>query len=551
MTPSSHRTIAELVRSIEPTQPRPLDGLLARLDAAGLVRGAIVRGVAASPAVLHTATVLGVAYDSRRVDVGGLFVAIPGTHADGHGFLPAAVERGARIAVVEHPVAGVPLDQIVVEDARRALAVAAAWWYADPSRELGIVGITGTDGKTTTSFLAAAALEAAGVAAGLIGTVETKIGRRREANADHVTTPQATELQATMRAMVAAGDRAAVVETTSHGLALHRVDEVAYDAAILTNVTHEHLELHGTFAAYRQAKLLLFQRLAHGGPAKSPAGRPWPRAGIVNHDDPSAALFETATREAGARLMTYGTSDDADVRAVAVEEGPRRLGIRVACDAWTGELDLRLAGRFNVHNALAVVALGASLGLDGDAVKAGLESVTAVPGRMERVDVGQPFGVVIDYAHSPASLEKVLAILGPVAAGRGGALIAVFGSAGERDRAKRPMMGRIAGERCRLVVVTDEDPRGEDPVAILDEIARGAEAVGRRRDADLLVIADRSAAIARAIERARPGDIVLLAGKGHERSIIYGSEHRPWDERAAALAALARRGFALDDGRRR
>jgi UDP-N-acetylmuramoyl-L-alanyl-D-glutamate--2,6-diaminopimelate ligase len=249
--------------------------------------------------------------------------------------------------------------------------------------------------------------------------------------------------------------------------------------------------------------------------------------------------------------VTYGVSGGADVRAVAVEEGPRRLGIRVVSDDWAGELDLRLAGRFNVHNALAVVALGRSLGLDGDAIKAGLESVTAVPGRMERVDAGQPFGVVIDYAHSPASLEKVLAILGPVAAARGGGLIAVFGSAGERDRAKRPMMGRIAGERCRLVVVTDEDPRGEDPVAILDEIAGGAEAVGRRRESDLLVIADRSVAIAAAIARARPGDIVLLAGKGHERSIIYGTEHRPWDERSVALDALAARGFPLGGGRGR
>jgi UDP-N-acetylmuramoyl-L-alanyl-D-glutamate--2,6-diaminopimelate ligase len=227
------------------------------------------------------------------------------------------------------------------------------------------------------------------------------------------------------------------------------------------------------------------------------------------------------------------------VRATAVDEAGRRLGVEVATPRWAGRLELRLVGRFNVHNALAVVALGEALELDPEAVRAGLESVEAVPGRMERVEAGQPFGVVIDYAHSPASLEKVLSILAPIAAARGGGLIVVFGSAGDRDRGKRAMMGRIAGEHCRLVVVTDEDPRGEEPMAILEEIGRGAEAAGRRRDRDLLLVADRPAAIAAAFERARPGDVVLLAGKGHEHSIIYGVEPRPYDERTTALAALA------------
>ncbi len=531
-------TLADLIRAAEPPEPRRFGGLIDRLETGGLLRGARRDGSAVSPAALGAAPIAGLAYDSRRVVPGALFVAIAGEHADGHDFLVDVARSGARAALVERPAPEAAIDQVVVADGRRALAAAAAWWYGDPSREIGVVGITGTDGKTTTSFLAVAALERAGLPCGLVGTVDTKIGDRREANPKHVTTPEAPELQATLRAMVAAGDRVAIVETTSHGLALHRVDEVAYDIAILTNVTHEHLELHRSFEAYRAAKLGLFERLARRGPAG-----PWPRAGIVNRDDPSAARFEAVTREAGARLVTYGTSEGADVRAVAVEEGPRRLGIEVVAPRWRGRLDLRLAGRFNVHNALAVVALGEALGIGQEAIRAGLESVVAVPGRMERIDAGQPFGVVVDYAHSPASLENVLAVLGPVAAARGGGLIAVFGSAGERDRAKRPMMGRIAGERCRLVVVTDEDPRGEDPVAILDEIARGAEAAGRHRDRDLLVVADRATAIASAFERARPGDIVLLAGKGHERSIIYGAEHRPWDERTAALEALAALGY--------
>jgi UDP-N-acetylmuramoyl-L-alanyl-D-glutamate--2,6-diaminopimelate ligase len=347
-----------------------------------------------------------------------------------------------------------------------------------------------------------------------------------------------------LRAMVDAGDDIAVIETTSHGLALERVGSVAYDVAILTNLTHEHLELHGTFEAYRDAKLRLFERLGQGRPKRLPADAipPEPTA-IVNLDDPSAGLFIGTARDVRARVITYGTDPAADLRVTAATED--REGLHLALDGLTGvaNLDLQLSGRFNAHNALAVIGLGEALGLDRHAVRAGLAALQRVPGRMERLDVGQPFEVVIDFAHSPASLTTVLDLLGPTAAARGGGLIAVFGSAGERDTAKRPRMGRIAGERCRLVVVTDEDPRGEDRATILDEIARGAEAAGRRRGHDLLLIADRAQAIAAAFEAARPGDIVLLAGKGHERSIAGPEGDQPWDERAAALDALAAMGF--------
>jgi UDP-N-acetylmuramoyl-L-alanyl-D-glutamate--2,6-diaminopimelate ligase len=339
--------------------------------------------------------------------------------------------------------------------------------------------------------------------------------------------------------MADAGDQAAVVETTSHGLALARVVGIAYDAAILTNLTHEHLELHGTWEAYRDAKLKLFERLApHLG---KPIG--WPAVGIVNADDPSAGAFIGVAQEAGARILTYGSDAAAEIRATHVEETRDRL--RIAYDAPSGSsvVELQLVGRFNVHNALAVVALGEGLGLDPAAIREGLASVPVVPGRMERIDAGQPFGVIVDFAHSPASLQTVLDLLAPLAASRGGGLIAVFGSAGERDTAKRPIMGRIAGERARVVVVTDEDPRSEDRQAILDAIAEGAEAAGKRREHDLLVIADRRAAIDAAIERARPGDIVLLAGKGHEQAIIGPSGPEPWDERSEAEAALFRAGY--------
>jgi UDP-N-acetylmuramoyl-L-alanyl-D-glutamate--2,6-diaminopimelate ligase len=539
-------SVAERIAAAEPTEPRPLRELIERLSAEGRLRGAREGGRAIGPAGLGDVQVRGVAYDSRRARPGALFVAVPGQHADGHDYVALAAAAGVAAVVVERPLAEISLPQLVVDRSQLALATAAAWWYGDPSRELAVVGITGTDGKTTTSFLAVAALEAAGVSCGLTGTVDTKIGDQREANAEHATTPEAPELQAALRAMVAADNAAAVVETTSHGLALERVGGIAFDVAILTNLTHEHLEFHGTWEAYRDAKLSLFERLA-AGPRNPPAtlgGRPIPKAAIVNADDPSAGLFAGVAQEAGARILTYGTDAAADVRAIRVREDARGLTIDVAAPAGESRVALRLAGRFNVHNALAVVALGEAWGLDPAAVRAGLEELAGVPGRMERIEAGQPFGVVVDYAHSPASLEKVLELLAPAASARGGGLIAVFGSAGERDVAKRPMMGRIAGERCRLVVVTDEDPRNEDREQILDEIARGAEDVGRRRGRDLLLLADRAAAIQAAFERARPGDIVLLAGKGHERSIIGPRGAAPYDERRTALDALAALGYS-------
>lgn len=539
-------TIAELLAAAEHRGTRPLGGLIERLTAGGDLHGARDNGRAIGSAALAGIAIAGLSDDSRAVDRGTLFVAIPGLHVDGHEFVARAAAAGAVAAIVERPLPDVALPQLVVDRAAAALADAATWWSGDPSHELGVVGITGTDGKTTTSFLAAAALEAAGLSAGLVGTVATQVGTVREANPEHTTTPGAPLLQRTLRAMSNAGNVVAVVETTSHGLAADRVRGIAYDVAILTNLTHEHLEFHGTWEAYRDAKLSLFERLAGGrtNPVKELGGRRWPKAAIVNADDPNAGAFVGVAQEAGARIVAYGTDPAADVRATHVEEDAHRL--RIAYDAPSGgaSVDLRLAGRFNVHNALAVVALGEVLELDPAAVRAGLEGVTGVPGRMERLDSGQPFGVMIDYAHSPSSLDKVLGLLAPLAAARGGGVIAVFGSAGERDTDKRPMMGRIAAEKARIVVLTDEDPRGEDSQAILDDIARGAEAGGKRRDRDLLLIADRPSAIAAAFERARPGDIVLLAGKGHERSIIGRDGPIAYDERETALAALAALGHS-------
>ena len=513
---------------------RPLAELAARLAAEGRLRGIrSADGKAAGSGALGDLAVRGVTHDSRAVVPGGLFVAIPGQRTDGHDFARVAVTAGAAAAlIVERPLPEVAVPQLVVDRARTALATAAAWWHGDPSRALTVVGVTGTDGKTTTSYLAVAALEAAGIRTGMIGTIATRIGGRTDDHSAHATTPEAPELQAALRAMVVGGDAVAIVETTSHGLAMDRVAAIDYDIAILTNLTHEHLELHGTWEAYRDAKLSLFTRLT--GPGAT---------GIVNLDDPSAGVFIGATRETGAKVITYGTQPGADIRATRITEDASGLTAELETPDGPAVLELRLAGRFNVHNALAVMALGRALRLDPAAIQRGLAGLERVPGRMERLGHGQPFGVVVDFAHSPASLQTVLDLLAPSAAARGGGLIAVFGSAGERDTAKRPQMGRIAGERCRLVVVTDEDPRGEDRDAILDEIARGAEAAGRRRGHDLMLIPDRRTAIEAAFEAARPGDIVLLAGKGHERSIIGPDGEQPWDEASVATEILASMGY--------
>ncbi len=475
-------------------------------------------------------------YDSRRVGTGSLFVAISGAHADGHAFVPQALAAGAAAVVVERAAEGIGAPQVVVRAARPALATAAAWLAGFPSHRLGIVGITGTDGKTTTAFLVRAALEAAGFPCGLTGTVTTLAGGRPWGGPSRATTPEAPELQAALAAMLAGGDRFAVVESTSHGLAQDRVGEVAYDVAVLTNLTHEHLEFHGTHEAYRAAKRRLFHALAVGerNPEKG-----WGKTGVINLDDRWASEFADATRAAGTHLVTYGRAPSADVRLLEVREDERGLRLQVATPRWSGAVALRLTGAFNAHNALAAIGVGEALGLEPAAVRAGLASVERVAGRMEHVPTRLPFTVIVDYAHTPNALGLVLDELAPRAAAAGGKLVAVFGSAGERDRIKRPLMGRVAGERCGLVVVTDEDPRGEDRGRILEEIAAGATEAGMVRGRDLVLIPDRAEAIRAALERAAAGDVVLLAGKGHESSIEMADGPHPWDERSVAAAILA------------
>jgi UDP-N-acetylmuramoyl-L-alanyl-D-glutamate--2,6-diaminopimelate ligase len=476
---------------------------------------------------LPVGEVRSLAYDSRNVVAGTLFFAVPGVHVDGHAFAAGAVERGALAVVAEREIVDLQVPQLIVDGTRRALADAADAWFGRPSQQLEVVGITGTDGKTTTSFLVVAMLLGAGRRPGLVGTVARRVGDVEQPNDERSTTPESLELQALLADMVAAGNDSVVLEATSHGLALDRVRNCRFDAGIVTTVSSEHLEFHGTLEAYRAAKAKLVE--------EAPLS-------VLNADDGTYAYFRERARD---RVISYAIDSTADVRASHVDAGPHGTRFVVDGPRWSGSVSLQLPGWFNVYNALAVLALAEGLGLDPETAARSVSELSGVPGRMQRVDEGQPFTVVVDYAHTADSLEKVLGVLRPLTAGR---LLAVFGSAGERDRTKRPAMGAVAARLADVVVVTDEDPRLEDGHAINEEIADGARGAGATDGESLFVIDDRHEAIEHAVSLARAGDVILLAGTGHEQSMIYGTERRPWDEREAARRALRGAGFGEHAG---
>lgn len=469
--------------------------------------------------------VTSLAYDSRDAHAGTLFFAVPGDHVDGHDYVLEAVTHGALGVVAERETLGISEPQLIVHRTRDALADAADAWYGRPSERLEVIGVTGTDGKTTTSYLAVAALAAGGRRPGMIGTVAVRVGEEMRSNEDRNTTPEALELQALLADMVEAGNDCVVMEATSHGLAQSRVRNCRFKVAIVTNLTSEHLDFHGTLEAYRAAKAMLVEEA--------------PLA-ILNADDPAFGFFRD---HAHGHVLTYGTDLSAEIRATEIQARADGTTFTVTTPGWSGEVNLRLPGAFNVHNALAALALAHAEGIELPAAAAAIGSVMGVPGRMERIDAGQPFGVVVDYAHTPDSLAKVLRTLRPLSAGR---VIVVFGSAGERDRVKRPEMGRVAAELSDIAIVADEDPRLEDPRAINEAIANGARAAGARDGESLWVIDDRRAAIAHAIDLAHAGDMLLLAGKGHEGSIIYGTTKAWWDEREVARRELAAAGYRAD-----
>ncbi|MEN9935504.1 MAG: hypothetical protein RLZZ387_2083 [Chloroflexota bacterium] len=490
------------------------------------------------------ADISAVTYDSRAVRPGSLFVAYRGFHADGHAYIEQALDRGAAAVVYED--AGwdnrLSVPAVRVPNGRVALAPIAAAFYGHPARQMRVVGITGTDGKTTTTYLASVALEAGGTVTGLMGTVDFKVAGRQWANDSRQSTPEAPEVQALLRDMVEEGCGHAVLEATSHALSARwqRLRGCAFDVAVLTNVTREHLDFHGTVEQYRRDKARLFEMLGEYGAGDLKRRK----IAVVNADDPHHRMFLDAA-PASAERLTYAVHTPADVRALDVRASRDGLAFRLVTPWGEAAPRLRLTGDFNVHNSLAALTVACAEGVPLDACVEALERVPGVRGRMERVEAGQPFTVLVDYAHTPGAFTKVFGIVRPLTKGK---LIAVFGSAGERDREKRPIQGEIAGRACGLVVITDEDPRLEDSRTIIDEIAAGVERAGLREGLGYLKVPDRAQAIREAFARARPGDIVVLLGKGHEGSIIVGTEKTPWDEAGEARAALAEMGYGDGEG---
>jgi UDP-N-acetylmuramoyl-L-alanyl-D-glutamate--2,6-diaminopimelate ligase len=460
-----------------------LDGLIAALEPAQVVNPG-------------PAEVTDLAYNARAVAPGALFFCVRGSRADGHDFAGDAVEQGAVALVVERPLEQ-PVPQLVVSSTRLAMPAAADEFFGRPTEELRVAGVTGTNGKTTTAFLMYAILEAAGLSPGLVGTIECRIGG--EARPAVRTTPEAIDLQRTFRKMLDAGDRSCTLEATSHGSQLHRLDCIRFDALVFTNLTQDHLDFHGTMEEYFEAKRRLF--LEGQPPAAINIGDPWGRKLAADRPD----------------ALTFGFAEDAEL-------GPRALE----------GVDLKLRGRFNMENALGALAAAQLLGIDEETAVRGLEAVPGVPGRFESVDEGQPFEVVVDYSHTPDSLENVLRAARELVSTR---VICVFGCGGDRDRGKRPIMGEIATRLADHVIVTSDNPRSEEPEAIIAEIVAGTGPGAE-------VEPDRRAAIARAIELARPGDAVVIAGKGHEQGQEFRDRKIPFDDREVARDALRRLGAA-------
>jgi UDP-N-acetylmuramoyl-L-alanyl-D-glutamate--2,6-diaminopimelate ligase len=479
-------------------------------------------GFAGRARILGDATVdvANLAYDSRKAGAGTLFFCVVGEKRDGHEFAARVVEVGAAALVVEREL-DVAVPQVVVPSARAAMAPFAAAFWDDPTTELKVVGVTGTNGKTTTAYLTREILEAAGIQTGLMGTVKQVVGGAEEPV--ERTTPEAIDLQETFRRMIEGGDKACAIEVSSHALVLHRADAIHFDAAVFTNLTQDHLDFHSDMEDYFAAKRLLFEAE--------------PGVRIVNVDDPYgrrlADEFECLTfsaegadadfRAVDVTFDAGGASFDTEVRPKEHEVGEVRVT--------TG-----MPGHFNVANALGAFAAATALGVDAEAAAAGLAAAARVPGRFEPVDEGQGFAVLVDYAHTPDSMENVLRAARRLTDGR---LISVFGAGGDRDKAKRPLMGRAGGVLSDLAIVTSDNPRSEDPEAIVAEVASGV----REGEAEMIVEVDRHAAIALALGRARPGDTVVIAGKGHEQGQEFeGGRKIPFDDREVAREELRKLG---------
>ena len=472
-------------------------------------------------AIATSQPITGIAYDSRSVQPGQVFVALKGVHADGAAFARQAVERGAVAVVSEQPLSDVGAPVLQVSDARLALAQLAADFHGHPSERMRVVGITGTNGKTTTAHLIASMFEAARMKCGVIGTVAHRIGD--EVRASTHTTPEAPDVQALLHEMVDAGCAACAMEVSSHALSLRRVDGTTFSAGVFTNLTRDHLDFHQDMEGYFQAKRRLFEMLPAGAPA------------LINVDDPRGA----AIVEMSAKPVTFAISRPADVTPGPLSFSIDGLAFDIRTPRGTLHARSKLVGRPNVYNILAAASTAVALDLPFDAIEKGLQALDAVPGRFEVVSSSKDgITVVVDYAHTDDALRNLLETARPLARAR---VITVFGCGGDRDRTKRPLMGAVASRLSDVLVVTSDNPRHEDPRRIIEEIQRGITPDTRKEGAELFAIADRRAAIAKAIEVARPGDLVLLAGKGHEKYQVLGDEQLPFDDVAIAREMLGKR----------
>ena len=482
--------------------------------------------------------VRGVGHDSRAIRAGELFVAVPGQRHDGRHFILKAFERGAVGAVVEAPVEAPPLvgrfserALVGVPSARAALGDLAAASLGHPSRRLRLIGVTGTDGKTTTTQLVSAILERSGLRTARLSTVDVKIGDEARPNDLRHTTPEADRIQEVLAGMAEARVDCAVLEVSSHALALDRVRGCEFDVAVFTNLSPEHLNFHHTMEEYLLAKARLFEMLGDPSPKR------WPRFGVLNADDPASPTIRAHTP---VRVVTYGLLSRADVMARDVRLDVRSSSFTLVTPHGAMAVETRLMGRFNVANWLAAAATALELGADPRHIAETAAELPPVDGRMQRVERGQPFLVVVDFSHTPQALENALRTLRAYTTGR---LMVVFGHAGERDPANRPAMGAVAADLADFFVLSADDPLNEDPVEIAEQIAAGARARGKRRGSDFLIEADRAAAIRTLLRRAGPGDTILLAGKGHERRMLVGDERLPWNDREEAEQALAELGY--------
>jgi len=468
--------------------------------------------------------------DSRQVIPGALFVAVQGANFDGHRYLSEAVVRGADMLVGDGPDPQLGVPYIHVLDSRLALAQLAAAWHGFPARKLVMIGVTGTDGKTTTTNLIHKILQTAGINAGMITTVNAVIGDRTLETGLHVTTPEAIEVQAYLAEMVSSGLTHCVLETTSHGLAQHRVSACDFDLGVITNITHEHFDYHGSFEAYQEAKGRLFSELSYSSPKPmAPI-----RTSILNRDDRSYPYLGKINK---VREVSYGMQVGADVVAQDHEVTLEGLAFVVKGPWYQLPVRTPLMGAYNINNCLAAFAATVEgLGVPPEVCARGIGSLSGIPGRMEIISMGQPFLAIVDFAHTPNGLRQVLASARQLISGK---VIAIFGSAGLRDREKRRIMAEVSVEAAELTILTAEDPRTESLENILEEMAAGARAKGGQEEVDFYRIPDRGEAMRFAIKKAKAGDLILACGKGHEQSMCFGEVEHPWDDRVAMRAALA------------